>query len=124
MPTREEAELKERADRAMRSARAGEALSLYRSLLRRVTVFEAGLYESWLEGARSAYQAAGRQREAGYVLLALRRFADAERAFDPGAAPVEWALAASRRGQRREAADVLARSGFYALAALELDAAN
>ena len=124
MPTREEAELKERADRALRSARAGEALSLYRSLLRRVTVFEAGLYESWLEGALSAYQAAGRQREAGYVLLALRRFADAERAFDPAASPVEWALAASRRGQRREAADVLARSGFYALAALELDAAN
>jgi tetratricopeptide (TPR) repeat protein len=124
MPTREEAELKERADRAMRSARAGEALSLYRSLLRRVTVFEAGLYESWLEGALSAYQAAGRQREAGYVLLALRRFADAEKAFDPAASPVEWALAASRRGQRREAADVLARSGFYALAALELDAAN
>ncbi len=58
------------------------------------------------------------------MLLALRRFADAERAFDPAAAPVEWALAASRRGQRREAADVLARSGFYALAALELDAAN
>ena len=124
MPTREEAELKERADRALRSARAGEALSLYRSLLRRVTVFEAGLYESWLEGALSAYQAAGRQREAGYVLLALRRFADAERAFDPAVAPVEWALAASRRGQRREAADVLARSGYFALAALELDAAN
>ena len=124
MPTREEAELKERADRALRAARAGEALSLYRSLLRRTTVFEAGLYEGWLEGALSAYQSAGRQREAGYVLLALRRFADAERAFDPAAAPVEWALAASRRGQRREAAEVLSRAGFLALAALELDAAN
>ena len=60
MPTREEAELKERADRALRTARPGEALSLYRSLLRRVTVFEAGLYEGWLEGALSAYQAPGR----------------------------------------------------------------
>ena len=124
MPTREEAELKERADRALRSARPGEALSLYRSLLRRVTVFEAGLYESWLEGALSAYQASGRGREAGYVLLALRRFSEAEKAFDPEAAPVEWALAASRRGQRREAAEVLSRTGYVALAALELDAAN
>jgi hypothetical protein len=124
MPTRDEAELRERADRALRSGRPGEALSLYRSLLRRVTVFEAGLYEGWLEGALSAYQALGRTREAGYVLLALRRFADAEKAFDPQSTPIEWALAASRRGQRREAAEVLARAGLAALAALELDAAN
>jgi hypothetical protein len=124
MPTREEVELKERADRSLRTGRPAEALSLYRSLLRRVTVFEAGLYESWLEGALTACQALGRSREAGYLLLALRRFPDAERTFDPKTAPVEWALAASRRGQRREAAEVLAAAGYPALAALELDAAN
>lgn len=124
MPTREESELKERADRAMRTARPVEALSLYRSLLRRVTVFEPGLYEAWLEGALAAYQALGRTREAGYVLFALRRFADAERCFDKSKAPIEWALASSRQGQRREAADVLLAAGHPALAALELDAAN
>jgi hypothetical protein len=124
MPTREEIDLKERADRSLRTGRPGEALSLYRSLLRRTTVFEPGLYESWLEGTLSAYQLLSRKREAGYVLLALRRFLDAERCFDPETLPVEWALAASRRGQRREAAEVLARARFPALAALELDAAN
>jgi hypothetical protein len=124
MPTREETELKERADRSLRTARPAEALSLYRSLLRRVTVFEPGLYESWLEGALVAYQALGRTREAGYVLFALRRFADAERCFQRDTMPIEWALAVSRQGQRKEAADVLLATGHPALAALELDAAN
>ena len=124
MPTRDEIDLKERADRAMRMARPNEALSLYRSLLRRVTVFEAGLYEAWLEGALAAYQALGRQREAGYVLLTLRRFADAAQCFDRETAPIEWALAMARQGQRREAAEVLLAAGHPALAALELDAAN
>jgi hypothetical protein len=124
MPTREESELKERADRALRSARPSEALSLYRSLLRRVTVFEPGLYETWLEGALAAYQALGRSREAGYVLLTLRRFADAARCFDRETSPIEWALAVARQGQRREAAEVLLSVGHPALAALELDAAN
>jgi len=124
MPTREEIELRERAERALRIGRAGEALALFRTLLRRVTVFEAGLYESWLEGALSAYQALGRGREAGYVLLGLRRFADAEQSFDPERTPIEWALAASRQGHRRQAANVLAGAGFSALAALELDAAG
>jgi hypothetical protein len=122
MPSRDEIELKERADRALRSGRPAEAQVLYRSLLQRVSTFEAGLYESWLEGALHAYQALGRRREAGCVLLALRRFADAEGCFDPLVDPVPWALCSSRRGRRREAADVLARAGHTALAALELDA--
>ena len=84
MPTREESELKERADRALRSSRPSEALSLYRALLRRVTVFEPGLYESWLEGALAAYQALGRTREAGYVLFTLRRFALTKRSASTG----------------------------------------
>jgi HEAT repeat protein len=121
VPTREDIDLKERGDRALRAGRAMEALALYRSLLRQTEVFEPGVYESWLEGALTAYKAMGRKREAGYVLLALRRFADAESSFDAQAAPVEWALAAARRGQRREAAARLAAAGHPALAALELD---
>src|SRR5947207_372647 len=73
MPSRDEAELKERADRALRSGRPAEAQVLYRSLLQRVSTFEAGLYEGWLEGALSAYQVLGRRREAGAVLLAFAR---------------------------------------------------
>lgn len=122
MPTSEEEDLKDRADRALRSGRAAEALGLYRALLRRTTVFEAGVYEGWLEGALAAYEALGRDRAAGYVLLGLRRFGDAERCFDSATHPFEWALATSRRGHRREAAEVLARAGHTTLAAMELDA--
>jgi hypothetical protein len=121
MPTREETDLKDRADRALRVGRPAEALSFYRALLRRVTVFETGVYESWLEGALSAYQALGRRHEAGFLLLALRRFGEAERCFEAVDTPIEWALAAARRGQRREAADALARAGHTALTAIELD---
>ncbi|HEY0710965.1 MAG TPA: HEAT repeat domain-containing protein, partial [Polyangia bacterium] len=124
MPTREEIELKERADRALRTSRPAEALSIYRALLRRVTVFEPGLYESWLEGALASYHALGRTREAGYVLFTLRRFADAEACFDKNTTPVEWALSVARQGRHREAAEVLLAAGNPALAALELDAAG
>ncbi len=124
MPTREESDLKERADRSLRSGRAAEALTIYRSLLRRVTVFEPGLYEAWLEGTLAAYQVLARPREAGYVLLTLRRFADAAACFDRRSSPLEWALSVARQGQRREAAEALLASGHPALAALELDAAN
>ena len=71
-----------------------------------------------LPGAGRA--AGGGLRAAGPAPLRRRR----ARASIPQTAPVEWALAASRRGQRREAAEVLARAGYLALAALELDAAN
>jgi hypothetical protein len=124
MPSREETDIRERADRALRNGQPKEALALYRSLLRRVTVFEPGVYESWLEGALAAYQALDRRREAGYVLMALRRFQEAERCFKPEAHPIEWALCARERGRQREAGRVLANAGQVAQAALALEDAG
>lgn len=121
MPTREEIDLKERADRALRAGRPAEALSLYDVLLTHVQVFAPGVYDGWLEGAFSAYQALGRPREAAYVLLGLRRFADAARLLSPEEQPLEWALATSRRGQHAEAARALAAAGHPVLAAVELE---
>lgn len=121
MPTREEIDSKDRADRALRSGRPREALGVYATLLRRVQVFEPGVYESWLEGALAAYQALGRRREAGYVLLGLRRFADAQRLFPSTERPLEWALCASKLGRHAEAARVLSQAGHPALAAVELE---
>ena len=121
MPTREEIDLKERADRALRAGRAAEALALYDVLLGHVQVFAPGVYDGWLEGAFAAYQALGRRREAAYVLLALRRFAEAARLLSPDERPVEWALATSRRGRHAEAAEVLAAAGHPVLAAVELE---
>jgi hypothetical protein len=124
MPTRDEIDTRDRADRALRGGRPREALALYGALLAKVQVFEAGLYESWLEGALAAYQALGRSREAGYVLLGLRRFSEAQRHFPAAERPLEWALAASKLGRHGEAARVLAEAGHPALAAVELEAAG
>jgi hypothetical protein len=124
MPTREELEIRERAERALRGGQAKEALTLYRALLRKVTVFEPGVYEGWLEGALLVYQALGRRREAGYVLMALRRFSEADRCFSPEEHPIEWALCAIERGRKREAARILAASGRLAHAALTLQIAG
>jgi hypothetical protein len=124
MATREEIDTRERADRALRAGRPREALNLYGTLLAKVQMFEAGLYESWLEGALAAYQALGRSREAGYVLLGLRRFSEAQKHFPAGDRPLEWALCASKLGRHGEAARVLAEAGHPALAAVELEAAG
>ena len=121
MPTREEIDLKERAERALRAGRPAEALALYSVLLGHVQVFAPGVYDGWLEGTFAAYQALGRPREAAYVLLALRRFADAARLLSPEERPVEWALATSKRGQHAEAAGVLSAAGHPVLAAVELE---
>jgi hypothetical protein len=121
MPTREEIDLKERADRALRAGHPAEALGLYDVLLGHVQVFAPGAYDGWLEGALGAYQALGRRREAAYVLLALRRFADAARMLVPAERPVEWALAMSKQGQHGEAARVLSAAGHPVLAAIELE---
>jgi hypothetical protein len=124
MPSREEIDTRDRADRALRGGRPREALALYGSLLAKVQVFDAGLYESWLEGALAAYHVLGRRREAGYALLALRRFSEAQRHFPSGERPLEWALCASKLGRHGEAARVLAEAGHPALAAVELEAAG
>jgi tetratricopeptide (TPR) repeat protein len=120
MPTREELDIKERADRALRAGHPAEALGLYGLLLARVQVFAPGVYDGWLEGAVTAYQTLGRRREAGYVMLGLRRFADAQRLLPVEAHPVEWALCASKQGHHAEAARVLAAAGHPVLAAIEL----
>ena len=121
MPTREELDVKERADRALRGGRHAEALALYANLLSRVQAFGPGVYDGWLEGALAAYRALGRRREAGYVLLALRRFVDAQRNFPVAEAPLEWALCASKQGAHAEAARVLQAAGHPVLAAIELE---
>lgn len=124
MPTRDEIDMRDRAERALRSGRPREALNLYGALLRNVQMLESGTYEGWMEGALAAYLALGRSREAGYVLLALRRFQEAQKHFPAGERPLEWALCASRLGRHGEAARVLSESGHPALAAVELETAG
>lgn len=123
MPTQAEVHARERADRALRAGRAGEALGLYWQLLAGVRA-DRTHYDSWLEGAVSAYLALGRTREAGYALLGLRRYAEAQRHFPPAERPLEWALAASRLGHHGDAARLLSEHGHPALAAIELEAAG
>jgi hypothetical protein len=117
-------DVKDRADRALRAGNAAEALALYASLLRQVTVLEGGVYESWLEGALAAYQALQRPREAGYVLIALRRFGEAERCFAADRFPHEWAVCAANQGRPRDASRALAGAGYTALAAMALESAG
>jgi hypothetical protein len=124
MATRDDGDLRQRAERALRASRWREALTLYAQLLEKVEVYDARRYEAWLEGALTAYQALGRTREAGYVLLCLRRYADAQRHFPPAERPLEWALAASGLGRHAEAARVLSETGHPVLAAFELEAAG
>ncbi len=123
MPNQAEIHARERADRALRGGRPAEALGHYWQLLGGVKADRAH-YEAWLEGAVGAYLALGRTREAGYGLLALRRYAEAQRQFPPAERPLEWALAASRLGHHGDAARLLSEQGHPALAAIELEAAG
>ncbi len=124
MPTRVEIlHTRERADRAQRAGRPREALAHYWQLLESVKATRAH-YDSWLDGAVGAYLALNRTREAGYVLLGLRRYAEAQRHFPAAERPLEWALCAAKLGHHGEAARVLSESGRPVLAALELEAAG
>ena len=116
--------MRQRAERAQRANRPREALSLWGTLLTKVAVFSAGRYEGWLEGELRAYESLGRTREAGFVLLGLRRFAEAQRHFPVSERPLEWALAAARLGRHAEAARVLSEAGHPVLAAVELETAG
>jgi hypothetical protein len=124
MATREDVDVRQRAERALRGGRAREALALYTALLEKVEIYDARRYDGWLEGALQAYEALGRTREAGFVLLGLRRFGEAQRHFPVAERPVEWALAASRLGRHGEAARVLSEAGHPVLAAVELETAG
>jgi hypothetical protein len=121
---RQDLDVKDRADRALRNGNAAEALPLYASLLRNVAVLEAGVYESWLDGVATSLAILGRAREAGYVLMSLRRFAEAERCFVPERDPQEWALCAMNQGRPREASRVLAAAGYTALAAIAVESSG
>jgi hypothetical protein len=124
MATREDQDLRQRAERALRGGRWREALALHTELLGKVEIYDARRYDAWLEGALTAYEALGRTREAGFVLLGLRRFAEAQRHFPAAERPLEWALGASRLGQHAEAARVLSEAGHFVLAAVELETAG
>src|SRR5450432_1936578 len=124
MATPEDLELRRQAERALRGSRFREALALHGKLLENVEVYDGRRYDAWLEGALAAYEALGRSREAGYVLLGLRRFAEAQRHFPAAEHPLEWALAASRLGRHGEAARVLSEAGHPVLAAVELETAG
>jgi len=124
MATPDDVEVRQRAERALRAGRAHEALSLYATLLTKVEVYNVGRYDGWLEGALGAYEQLGRAREAGFVLLGLRRFAEAQSHFPVAERPREWALAASRLGRHGDAARVLSEAGHPALAAVELETAG
>ena len=123
MPTQAEIHTRERADRALRAGRGREALGHYWQLLSGVKSDRAH-YEGWLDGAVGAYLALGRKTEAGYGLLGLRRYAEAQRQFPAGERPLEWALCAAKLGHHGEAARVLSESGRPVLAAIELEAAG
>jgi HEAT repeats len=124
MATSDDVETRQQADRALRGGRPREALALYATLLGKVEVFSTSRYDTWMEGALQAYQALGCTREAGYVLLALRRFSEAQKHFPAAERPLEWALCASRLGRHGEAARVLSEAGHPALAAVELETAG
>lgn len=60
--------------------RAGEAERLYRRLVQETHASDPD-YDEWMRGLAETYRGLGRQREAGYVLTYLQRFADAHKAF-------------------------------------------
>jgi tetratricopeptide (TPR) repeat protein len=123
VPTPEQIQTRQWAEQALRKGRAREALALYRKLLEHDKT-EGRHYEAWLDGTAAAYLALGRGREAGYVLLALGRYGDAQRHFPVKERPLEWAFCATHLGRRGEAARVFSETGHPALAAIELEAAG
>ena len=123
MPTAEQIQTRQWAEQALRKGRPREALVLYRKLLEHDKT-EGRHYEAWLDGTAAAYLALGRAREAGYVLLALGRYGDAQRHFPVKDRPLEWAFCAVHLGRRGEAARVFSEMGHPALAAIELEAAG
>jgi tetratricopeptide (TPR) repeat protein len=123
MPTRQETVLQEQAEQALREDRPAEALGCYRRLLNNVRTL-GGVYETWLAGMFAAYHKLGRRRMGGYLLLALRRFDEAQSAFGPASSPYEWALCAENLGHQQDAAAVLRGAGLPASAAMALQRAG
>jgi len=103
MLTQDEAVLQEQAERAWREDRPAEALGYYRRLLNNVRAL-GGAYEAWLAGALGACRKLDQRRSEGILLLALRRFDEAQACFDPASNPYERALSAEAAGRFQEAA--------------------
>jgi tetratricopeptide (TPR) repeat protein len=123
MPTREESDLQEQAERALREGRPAEALGCYRRLLNNVRAL-GGVYEKWLAGMLAACRELGKRHMGGISLLALRRFDEAQRCFDPTSSPFEWALCAEFLGRFQDAAAVFHTAGLPASAAMALERAG
>ena len=123
MLTRGETVLQKQAEQALREGRPAEALGGYRRLLNNVRAL-GGAYETWLAGMLAAYHKLGQRRMGGYLLLALRRFDEAQSAFDPASSPYEWALCAENQGHHQEAAAVLRSAGLPTSAAMALERAG
>jgi tetratricopeptide (TPR) repeat protein len=116
-------EAQAQAERALREGRPAEAVALYRGLLDNVGVL-GGIYERWLEGLQSAYRLAGQRTLAGYVLLGLRRFEEAQACFDPKQHAFAWALCAQGLEAWPEAAIGFVAADAPALAAVASERAG
>jgi tetratricopeptide (TPR) repeat protein len=112
-----------RAERCIREGRPAEAMTLYRGLLEDVGVL-GGVYELWLEGLQSAYRLTGQRALAGYVLLGLRRFEEAQACFDPNLQAFPWALCAEGLGAFPQAAEGFRAADSPVLAALATERAG
>src|SRR4051812_7825807 len=123
MATTEQIATRQFAEQALRKGRPREALALYLKLLQHDKT-DGRDYEAWLDGTAASYFALGRGREAGYVLMTLGRYAEAQRHFPVKDRPLEWAFCAVHLGRRGEAARVFSEMGHPALAAIELEAAG
>jgi len=89
--------LQEQAERALREGRPAEALGCYRRLLKQCPRSRWCLREvaCWDAGRLPR---AGQTTQGGISLLALRRFDEAQRCFDPTSSPFEWLFAPSFLG--------------------------
>ncbi len=114
------ASVQDKAEQALREGRPGEAVALYRGLLENVAVL-GGSYERWLDRLHVAYRGAGQATAAGYVLMGLRRFDEAQACFHRGEQGLAWAVCAENLGQPREAAEAFLAADAPALAAMALE---
>jgi tetratricopeptide (TPR) repeat protein len=123
MLTREESELQERAELALREDRPAEALGCYRRLLNNVRAL-GGAYEAWLAGALAACRKLDQRRSEGILLLALRRFDEAQACFDATRSPYERALSAEAAGRFQDAAAGFRLANLPVSAAMVLERAG
>jgi tetratricopeptide (TPR) repeat protein len=120
MLTREEIALQEEAERALREGRPAQAISAFLRLLNNVRVL-GGAYENWLARMLAGYQVLGQRHMAGYLLLALQRFDEAQACFARASHPYEWAVCAEALEHAQEAATALREADLPALAAMALE---